>query len=127
MSQSEEVKLNSTLVTAVIEIIDFYSKKGVFKVSEYKDIATITERLTEVKTGYEKNDKSLTPFTMNELAFIIQIFKEGSQRVPTSVDSFGQIFAVYQHFTKVLEQEVEKEKAKENDSSIPTIDELNES
>lgn len=127
MSQSEEVKLNSTLVTAVIEIIDFYSKKGVFKVSEYKDIATITERLTEVKTGYEKNDKSLTPFTMNELAFIIQIFKEGSQRVPTSVDSFGQIFAVYQHFTKVLEQEVEKEKAKENDSNIPTIDELNES
>jgi hypothetical protein len=127
MSQSEEVKLNSTLVTAVIEIIDFYSKKGVFKVSEYKDVATITERLTEVKLGYEKNDKSLTPFTMNELAFIIQIFKEGSQRVPTSVDSFGQIFAVYQHFTKVLEQEVEKEKAKENDSNIPTIDELNES
>lgn len=125
MSQQEEVKLNSTLVTAVIEIIDFYSKKGVFKVSEYKDIATITERLSEVKLGYEKNDNSFTPFNVNELGFIIQIFKEGSQRVPTSVDSFGQIFAVYQHFTKVLEQEVEKGKQEEKDSKVPSIDELN--
>lgn len=110
MSQTDEVTLNATLVTAVLEIIDFYSKKGVFKVSEYKDIATITDRLNEVKSGFEKNDSSVNLFSINELAFIIQIFKEGSQRIPTSIDSFGQIFAVYQHFTKVLEQEVEKEK-----------------
>jgi hypothetical protein len=122
MSQ-EEVTLNATLVTAVLEIIDFYSKKGVFKVSEYKDIATITERLTEIKEGYEKNDSSFTPFSINELAFVIQIFKEGSQRIPTSVDSFGQIFAVYQHFNKVLEQEVEKEKEKEKNNA-PSVEEL---
>lgn len=121
MSQQEEVTLNATLVTAVLEIIDFYSKKGVFKVSEYKDIATITERLTEVKDGYEKDDSSVTPFSINELAFVIQIFKEGSQRVPTSIDSFGQIFAVYQHFNKVLEQEVEKEKENKN---VPSVEEL---
>lgn len=121
MSSSEEVTLNGTLVSAVIELIDFYSKKGVFKINEYKDIATITERLNEVKDGYE-NDKSFTPFTITELAFIIQIFKEGSQRVPTAIDSFGQIYAVYQHFTKVLEQEVEKEKQKKE--SLPSIEEL---
>lgn len=126
MSQthSEEVILNSTLVTAVMELIDFYSKKGVFKVNEYKDIATINERLAEVKSGFD-NDKDFTPFSLTELAFIIQIFKEGSQRIPTSVDSFGQIFAVYQHFTKYLEQEVEKEKKKKSDDEVPTVEELN--
>ncbi len=124
MSQPEKLELNATLVSAVIEIIEFYSKKGVFKVSEYKDIATITERLTEVKEAYEKNEKNFNNFNITELAFIIQIFKEGSQRVPTSVDSFGQIFAVYQHFTKVLEQEVEKSKNEEKKSKLPTVEEL---
>ncbi len=124
MSTQEEVTLNATLVGAVLELIDFYSKKGVFKINEYKDIATITDRLTEIKTSYE-NDKEFTPFTLTELAFIIQIFKEGSQRVPTAIDSFGQIFAVYQHFNKVLEQEVEKEKKKKENSDVPSVEELN--
>lgn len=124
MSTQEEVTLNATLVGAVLELIDFYSKKGVFKINEYKDIATITERLTEAKTSYE-NDKEFTPFTLTELAFIIQIFKEGSQRVPTAIDSFGQIFAVYQHFNKILEQEVEKEKKKKEDNDVPSVEELN--
>lgn len=124
MSTQEEVTLNATLVGAVLELIDFYSKKGVFKINEYKDIATITERLTEAKASYE-NDKEFTPFTLTELAFIIQIFKEGSQRVPTAIDSFGQIFAVYQHFNKVLEQEVEKEKKKKEDNDVPSVEELN--
>lgn len=124
MSQVEEVTLNATLVSAVLEIIDFYSKKGVFKVSEYKDIATITERLTEVKEAYEKNESKFNNFTAAELAFIIQIFKEGSQRIPTSIDSFGQIYAVYQHFTKVLEQEIEKNKKEEKKQKLPTIEEL---
>ncbi len=123
MSTTEEVTLNATLVSAVLALIDFYSKKGVFKINEYKDIATITERLTEVKDGFE-NDKKFTEFTLTELAFIIQIFKEGSQRVPTSIDSFGQIYAVYQHFTKVLEQEVEKEKKKKE--NVPTVEELDQ-
>lgn len=121
MSSQEEVTLNSTLVTAVLELLDFYSKKGVFKINEYKDIATITERLTEVKTGYD-NEQEFTPLNLSELAFIIQIFKEGTQRIPTAIDSFGQIFAVYQHFNKVLEQEVEKEKKKEE--AVPSVEEL---
>jgi hypothetical protein len=122
MSVTEEVTLNANLVTAVLEVIDFYSKKGVFKLTEYKDVATITERLTEVKEGYEKNNSSVVPLSINELAFVIQLFREGSQRVPTSVDSFGQIFAVYQHYNKVLEQEVEKEK--EKNKTVPSIEEL---
>jgi hypothetical protein len=123
MSSEEVVALNGTLVGAVIELIDFYSKRGVFKINEYKDIATITEKLTEVKEAYD-NNKEVAEFSLTELAFIVQIFKEGSQRVPTSVDSFGQIYAVYQHFTKVLEQEVEKEKKKKED--VPTIEELDQ-
>lgn len=124
MAATEEVTLNANLVTAVLEVIDFYSKKGVFKLTEYKDVATITERLTEVKEGYEKNNSSVVPLSINELAFVIQLFREGSQRVPTSVDSFGQIFAVYQHYNKVLEQEVEKEKEKEKNKTVPSIEEL---
>ena len=124
MSETEEVTLNANLVTAVLEVIDFYSKKGVFKLTEYKDVATITERLTEVKEGYEKNNSSVEPLSINELAFVIQLFREGSQRVPTPVDSFGQIFAVYQHYNKVLEQEVEKEKEKEKNKNVPSVEEL---
>lgn len=126
MPEQTNIELNATLVSAVLEIIDFYSKKGVFKVSEYKDIATISERLTEVKDAYEKNEKKFNNFNVTELSFIIQIFKEGSQRVPTSVESFGQIYAVYQHFTKVLEQEVEKTKESEKKSNLPTVEELDQ-
>lgn len=114
MSEVEEVTLNANLISAVLDVIDFYSKKGVFKLNEYKDVATITERLTEVKAGYEKNNPSLESLSINELAFVIQLFREGTQRVPTPIDNFGQIFAVYQHYNKVLEQEVEKEKKKKS-------------
>jgi hypothetical protein len=120
VTKSQELSLNANLVTAVIELIDFYSKKGVFKLSEYKDIASINERLTEVKEGYE-NDSTFNQLTTVELAFIIQVFREGSQRVPTLIDSFGQLFGLFQHFQKVLEQELEKEKNKGN---LPTIEEL---
>ena len=120
IAESQELSLNANLVTAVIELIDFYSKKGVFKVSEYKDIASINERLTEVKEGYE-NDSTFNQLTTVELAFIIQVFREGSQRVPTLIDSFGQLFGLFQHFQKVLEQELEKEKNKGN---LPSIEEL---
>lgn len=120
----DEVTLNTSLVGAVIELIDFYSKKGVFKISEYKDIASINDRLTELKSQYE-NNKEVTQLNLNELSYIVQIFKEGTQRVPTSIDSFGQIYAIYQHFTKSLEQEVEKQKKAEEDSKVPTVEELN--
>ena len=120
VTKSQELSLNANLVTAVIELIDFYSKKGVFKVSEYKDIASINERLTEVKEGYE-NDSTFNQLTTVELTFIVQVFREGSQRVPTLIDSFGQLFGLFQHFQKVLEQELEKEKNKGN---LPTIEEL---
>lgn len=119
VSESSELSLNANIVNAVIELIDFYSKKGVFKVNEYKDVATINERLVEVKEAYEKNT-TMNSLTTTELAFIIQIFREGSQRVPTIVDSFGQLFGIFQHFQKVLEQELEKEKKK----GLPSIEEL---
>lgn len=122
MSQSaetSELSLNANLVNAVIELIDFYSKKGVFKVTEYKDIASINERLTSVKEGYE-NNTTFNPLTTTELAFIIQIFREGSQRVPTIIDSFGQLFGIFQHFQKILERDLEKEKEK----GLPSVEEL---
>ena len=63
---------------------------------------------------------TFNPLTTTELAFIIQIFREGSQRVPTIIDSFGQLFGIFQHFQKVLEQALEKEKK----NSLPTVEEL---
>ena len=119
--ETAELSLNANIVTAVIELIEFYSKKGVFKVAEYKDIASINERLTSVKQSYEDNT-TVTSLTTTELAFVIQVFREGSQRVPTIIDSFGQLFGLYQHFQKVLEQELEKEKKIEK--GLPTVEEL---
>lgn len=124
MSESEELTLNSNLVNAVIQLIDFYSKKGAFKLEEYADVATINTKLVELKKQYDDN-KEVTPLTAQELAFILGIFREGSQRIPTAIDSFGQLFAVYQHYQKLLEQVAENEKKKEEDTKVPTIEELN--
>lgn len=125
MSESEELTLNSGLVNAVIQLIDFYSKKAVFKLEEYTDVATINTKLVELKKQYDDN-KEPDQLSAQELAFIVGIFREGSQRIPTSIDSFGQLYAVYQHFQKLLEQVAEKEKKKEEDSNVPTVEELNE-
>jgi hypothetical protein len=70
---TEQLSLNSTLIQSIVDLVDFYSKKGVFKLNEYKDIATINERLVEVKTGLDGNT-DYTELTSGELAFILQIF-----------------------------------------------------
>ena len=115
----ENLALNKQVVLAVIEIIDFYSKKGVFKVNEYKDISSINERLTEIHSAIE-GDKEYEPLTQQEIGFIVLLFKEGTTRIPTSVDSFGQIYSVYQHYTSMLEQLI-----KQGEDNVPAIEELN--
>lgn len=123
MSASEAITINKQLVASVSELIDFYSKKGVFKVSEYKDIAEIDERLKKVATALESG----SPFeelTAQEYGFIILIFKEGSQRIPTAIDSFGQLYSIYQSFQSLLEQKVKKDK-ETADAAVPSIEELN--
>jgi hypothetical protein len=119
-----DLTLNKQLVTAVCELIDFYSKKGVFKVNEYKDIATINERLEGVLSALNEN-RSYQELSAQELGFIVLIFKEGTQRIPTSIDNFGQIFGIYQHYLKLFENEVAKQKAAEEDTKVPTVEELN--
>jgi hypothetical protein len=118
---SEPVVLNKQLVNAVIELIDFYSKKGAFKVNEYKDIASIDERLKNTLVHLEKGSP-YEVFTAQEYGFIILIFKEGSQRIPTSIDSFGQLFSIYQSFQALLEQKVADDK---NANEKPSVEELN--
>lgn len=118
---TEQLSLNSTLIQSIVDLVDFYSKKGVFKLNEYKDIATINERLVEVKTGLDGNT-DYVELTSGELAFIIQIFKEGSTRIPTAIDSFGQLYSIYQHFKTVLEQKVAAEEAAAAD--VPRVEEL---
>lgn len=125
MSELNEVNnltLNKQLVIAVIELIDFYSKKGIFKLNEYKDIASINERLTEVASALEAN-REYTELTAQEYGFILLIFKEGTQRIPTAIESFGQIFGIYQHYKTLLEQVVAKDEEKKKD--IPRVEELN--
>lgn len=122
--EKNPVSLNKQLVTAVIELIDFYSKKGVFKVKEYTDIASINDRLTDVFKQMETGD-DYKHFTSQELGFIILIFKEGSSRIPTSIDSFGQIYSIYQHYQTLLEQTLQAEKdLAEKKKEIPTVEEL---
>lgn len=125
VEEDTPVSLNKQLVTAVIELIDFYSKKGVFKVNEYKDISSINERLTDIAKAFDEN-KEYKDFSSQEYGFIILIFKEGSTRIPTSVDSFGQIYSIYQHYQSLLEQKVEEEKKiKEQKNNIPSVEQLN--
>ncbi len=119
-----DLTLNKQLVTAVCELIDFYSKKGVFKVNEYKDIATINERLEVILTALNEN-KSYQDLSAQELGFIILIFKEGTQRIPTAIDNFGQIFGIYQHYMALFESVVAKEKEAEEAKKVPTVEELN--
>jgi hypothetical protein len=118
-----DLTLNKQLVTAVCELIDFYSKKGVFKVNEYKDIATINERLEAISAALNDN-KSYQDLSAQELGFIILIFKEGTQRIPTAIDNFGQIFGIYQHYMALFESVVAKEKEAE-EKKLPTVEELN--
>lgn len=123
MSTPEAITINKQLVASVSELIDFYSKKGVFKVSEYKDIAEIDERLKKVANSLESG----SPFeelTAQEYGFIILIFKEGSQRIPTAIDSFGQLYSIYQSFQSLLEQKVKQDK-ETADAAVPSIEELN--
>jgi hypothetical protein len=118
-----DLTLNKQLVTAVCELIDFYSKKGVFKVNEYKDIATINERLEVISAALNDNN-SYEDLSAQELGFIILIFKEGTQRIPTAIDNFGQIFGIYQHYMALFESVVAKEKEAE-EKKLPTVEELN--
>jgi hypothetical protein len=119
-----DLTLNKQLVTAVCELIDFYSKKGVFKVNEYKDIATINERLEAILAALNEN-KSYQDLSAQELGFIILIFKEGTQRIPTAIDNFGQIFGIYQHYMALFESVVAKEKEASESKKLPTVEELN--
>ena len=119
-----DLTLNKQLVTAVCELIDFYSKKGVFKVNEYKDIATINERLEAILAALNDN-KAYQDLSAQELGFIILIFKEGTQRIPTAIDNFGQIFGIYQHYMALFESVVEKEKEATEEKKVPSIEELN--
>lgn len=121
-----DLTLNKQLVVGVCELIDFYSKKGVFKVNEYKDIATINERLEAISTALTNNSQ-YQDLTTQELGFIILIFREGTTRLPTAIDNFGQIFGIYQHYMALFESQVAKDKEQEEKNKIPTIEELNES
>jgi len=117
----EKLSLHKQLVVAVIELIDFYSKKGVFKVNEYKDISTINDRLTEVAAALESN-KNYTELTAQELGFVLLIFKEGTQRIPTAIESFGQLFGIFQHYKTLLEQAVAQDEESKKD--VPRVEQL---
>ena len=123
---STDLTLNKQLVTAVVELIDFYSKKGVFKVPEYKDIANINERLETILSALNE-DKSYTDLSTQELGFIVLIFKEGSVRIPTSIDNFGQLYGIYQHFVALFEKSAAADKAVQDANAVPTVEELNSS
>ena len=120
-NKGEDLTLNKQIVIAVVELIDYYSKKGVFKVAEYKDISTINEKLIEIATAMEA-EKEYTELTAQEYGFILLIFKEGTQRTPTNIDSFGQLFGIYQHYRTLLEQVAPKET--ESASDVPRVEQL---
>ena len=112
-------ELTKQLVSSVIELINFYSQKGVFKVNEYKDIAEINDRLKEIADAMEGN-KPYVELSPQEYSFIVLIFKECTQRIPTGIDSFGQLFSIYQSYHALLKQSIDRQK-----EVPPKIEELN--
>jgi hypothetical protein len=120
------VILTKQLVVSVIELIKFYSEKGVFKINEYKDIAAIDDRLKSALKGLE-DGSPYEEFSAQEYGFIVLIFKEGSTRIPTSIDSFGQIYSIYQSFQALLEQKAQEEQEPKSVAQpLPTVEELSE-
>ncbi len=108
---STEVVLSKQLVNSVLELINFYSQKGVFKVNEYKDIGEINDRLKTILEALEA-DKTYTELTAQEYSFIVLIFKECTQRIPTAIDGFGQLYSIYQSYQALLKQRLEEEEEK---------------
>jgi hypothetical protein len=100
----------------VIELITFYSQKGVFKVNEYKDISEIDERLRGILDAMT-NDKEYTDLTSQEYSFIVLIFKECTQRIPTAIDGFGQLYSIYQSYQALLKQSIDS-------NEVPKIEEV---
>lgn len=117
---SKPVTLSKQLIVSVVELINFYSEKGVFKIKEYKDIAELDARLRTVLLAMENN----TPFeelSAEEFSLIVSVFKEGTQRLPTAIDSFGHIYSIYQAFQTLLEQKLAEKKERD---AVPSIEEL---
>ncbi len=119
---SKPVALSKQLLVSIIELINFYSEKGVFKIKEYKDISEIDVRLRDVLVAVDAG-KPYEELSVEEYSLVISIFKEGSQRLPTSIDSFGHLYGIYQAFQSLLEQKVAEKKEQE----VPTIEEVNAS
>ncbi len=115
---SKPVTLSQRLVTSVIELIRFYVSKGVFRINEYHDISELHKKLEQLNECIA-NNKPYEDLSLEEYGFIILIFKEGSTRLATSIDSFGQIYGVYQAFQTLLEQ-----KSAEQAEAPPTVEEL---
>lgn len=117
---SKPVTLSKQILVSFLELVKFYSERGVFQISEYKNIAEIDTRLRSVLVAVEHN----TPFediTAEEYNFIVKVFKEGTQRIPTAIDSFGHIYSLYQAFQTLLEQKLEEKKEQ---GEVPSIEEL---
>lgn len=124
VKDSTPVTLTKQLIVSVIELIEFYSKKGAFKVSEFKDVASINERLTEILAVIE-TDKKYNELTKQEYEFIIMIFKEGSVRVAANIDSYGQLYSIYQHYQSLYQQKVAADKEQEKKKKdIPSVGEV---
>jgi len=116
-TMSDQVTLDKALVASVIDLINFYSQKGTFKINEYKDISEIDTRLKAILSAFE-NDTTYEELTSQEYSFIVLIFKECTTRVPTSIDGFGQLYSIYQSYQALLKQSLENDKP-------PTVEELN--
>ncbi len=119
---SNPVTLSKQLLVSIIELVNFYSEKGVFKIKEYKDISEIDARLRAVLAAVDAN-KPFDELTVEEFSLIISIFKEGTQRLPTAIDSFGHIYGIYQAFQALLEQKVAERKEQQE---VPAVEELGE-
>lgn len=119
----EELSLND--IELLCLLFEEFSKKSVFKLVEYADVAKFTTKLTKIKD--DKDEGAIKEITLPELIYLIQVLQASSTRYATPIQNWEPILGLYKK-TILIAQELERiqkeQEASQNSNS--SIEELPE-
>jgi hypothetical protein len=104
-------------------LFEEFSKKSVFKLAEYADVAKFTTKLTKIKDG---NDESATSsIELPEMIYLIQVLQAASTRYATPIQNWEPILNVYKKTIQIAQAMEKAQKETEAQQSEKTsIEEL---
>jgi hypothetical protein len=104
-------------------LFEEFSKKSVFKLSEYADVARFTTKLQKIAESKEL--KELESITLPELIYLVQVLQASSTRYATPIQNWEPILALYKKTIQVA-QELERSQKEANESQKTSITELDD-